>query len=180
MRNYGSSSGKDLRSSASPTRIARLRKFLRGIRGLVFWGGLTGTEWGTLKLCFGDKVPRPFPLKNTHLSRDYRIFEGTYNLLVWCRWRLARRGRPTSSAEVPMPYREEAVKSLIGNSVTSVRLNSKSLDLVLEMSDGSELSVFCMHLGRHAAFSSNWEIVRNRVRYVIDSKPSICMVEDAY
>lgn len=120
----------------------------------VACGGCVGASF---QLALGGKVRRERLLRNPTVSEEYRRFEGEFGLMVWCTWRLENGKGPMTSWEDESPQRDEALRGLVGKTVSRVRVQP-GWDLQVVFSGGAKLSVFPDHVGQSAIFDGNWEV----------------------
>ncbi len=112
---------------------------------------------GSFTLDFGEKVLRSRILKNPNHSEEYRLYEGTFHLLVWCAWRLALPKELYVSHDSAYELLCRHLSQLENKVVTEVSEDPDYHDL--RICFGSTiLNVFCDHVDSTCAISSNWEL----------------------
>ena len=108
------------------------------------------------ELAFGDKVPRKTPIQNEAYDEEFRRFEGSVNLMVWCTWRLDIESGCVVSSDGDDDEIGNGLRALMGSSVTEVSIVQPAWDLVLRFNGGMRLTVFCDHVGRNPSYDGNW------------------------
>ena len=131
---------------------------LRRLDGLLCWyvnaGGAAGTSFS---LALGEKVLRDKPLNNPGVNDDFRIYEGEFNLYVWCSWRLEQESCALSSSNQDPAQAADALKELTGSRLSSIEVDETTTDLKL-LFGNRVLRVFCDHCFPDPSCSANWEL----------------------
>jgi hypothetical protein len=145
---------------------ADVQKLGPSLRGLECWYVSTGGAAGsTFQLALGDKVRRTSPLKNRAHSSEFREFEGTVSLLVWCAWRLDGSDSPVTSWDDVDHNVETGLRRLIGSRIESFDVMPPAWDLSIAFSNGLTLRVFCDHVPGDPSFEGNWDMRLRAVTY---------------
>ena len=145
-----------------PEEISRLVPLLESLEcWYVSTGGAAGS---TFQLSLGEKIRRDIPLKNSVHSEEFRHFEGSASILVWCAWRLDSVNGPITSWDDAQQGVEEGLHKLIGQKIESVDLIPLAWDVNVTFSNGLCLRVFCDHVPGDPSFDGNWDL---RIRDVI-------------
>jgi hypothetical protein len=122
--------------------IAEARKFLRRLKGKRCWSIKSGGSAGaSLVLSIGKRVRRAQPLKNPTLSKDEREYEGEFNVLVMCGWRLHAGGKVVAGDSTPQDLRAKLLRDLQGKLVDHCNLYQATGDLKLHFQHGTILEV---------------------------------------
>lgn len=118
-----------------------------------------GTNLGSsFSLAFGDKVARSIPLSNTAHPEQFRQYEGTANLLVWCTWRLDGRDEPITSSDDTEEGITNGLARLTGCTIVDLIVERPCWDLKLLFSPFYRLQLFCDHVPGDPSFDGNWEM----------------------
>ena len=112
----------------------------------------------SFSLAFGDKVARSVPLSNSAHPEDYRNYEGTANVLVWCTWRLDGRDEPVTSSDDTEEGIVSGLGRLSGCSIVDIVVERPCWDLKILFSPFYRLQLFCDHVPGDPSFDGNWEM----------------------
>lgn len=118
------------------------------------WQVTSGVIGSAFSLGFGDKLPLKSPYKER--SAVGTAAEGA--VLVWCTWRLDRRGRPWASSDEKKRTIAKKLRVLRGSRVKSFKFRGPAWDLTLEFSGRLVLHVFCDHVPGEPSLDGNWQI----------------------
>ncbi len=126
------------------------KEFRENLKKLIktkCWSFIAGEGSGSvISLDFGEKVLRKKPCRNKYLSEIQRKFKGEYSLLIYCSWRfdspnkILCGSKDSNHADGPLL---KGLKHIVDKSVVSVNVYSPAYDIVLGMSDGFTLKIFC-------------------------------------
>jgi hypothetical protein len=145
---------------------ADVQKLVPLLRGLECWYVSTGGAAGsTFQLALGEKVRRPSPLRNPAHSSEFREFEGTVSLLIWCAWRLDSSDGPVTSWDDTDQNGEAGLRQLIGSQIASFDVVPPAWDVAVAFSNGLTLRVFCDHVPGEPSFEGNWDLRLDAVTY---------------
>lgn len=126
---------------------SKLQRRLRSLEGLPCWSIKAGPGTGSrLMVHFGDKVPRPRPLRNQRLSSEERHFRGEISLFVESCWRLDSYTEVVAGCwddNRPGKTMLTGLDRLIGSSVAKASAQPPGYDLTIEFSEGLVLHIFC-------------------------------------
>jgi len=128
--------------------------------GLECWYASFGGKHvgSTFSLAFGDRIPRAVPLSNSAHSEEFRNYEGSANLVVWCSWRLDSQESPESSSDDTDEGIKRALNGIVGAKVVDVVVERPGWDLRLLLFPYQVLRVFCDHVPGDPSFDGNWEL----------------------
>lgn len=118
-----------------------------------------GSAGASFELALGKKVARKYPIQNPAHSEEFRNFEGTTSLFVWCTWRLDAPETPVTSSDDQDSGISAGLNQLIGHKITSVDVRTKGMDATIVFSNGYTLYIFCDHVPGAPSFDGNWEVV---------------------
>lgn len=132
------------------------QRFVRGVAGLKgqeLWGVVCGAGTGSvLAFSAGPVKKRERPLSNACIPERIRLFEGTFDLMVYCAWRVETRDTVIGGS-ADSNHSEgklvEAATLIEGRTVAVAEVQYPALDLVLrpEGDDGLTLRLFCDAVG---------------------------------
>jgi hypothetical protein len=134
-----------------------LLRLSRSLIGLRCWHVSTGSGDGTFQLALGAKMRRSRPLQSLAQPATYRRYEGAFNVLVWCSWRLSGSSRLLSSSMSEVEEMTSSLKRIVGKTVRDVRTGPPFWDLTMSF-DGITLDVFSDYVGRTPDAGRNWEL----------------------
>lgn len=124
-----------------------LAESLEGLIGVPCWSVVAGRGAGSvIALDLGKKLLRRKPLRNPKLTQEQRTYEGEYQMMIYCAWRLDSPDRVICGSGDSNEEGEamiEGLMRLIGSNITAVRLVDPALDLVVEFDQSLQLKVFC-------------------------------------
>jgi hypothetical protein len=159
-----------------------LAKWIPPLVGLECWYASTGgSAKSTLQLALGEKVARPHPLRNKAHSDEFRQFEGSVNIFIWCAWRLDGSHGPLTSWDDTEQSIKERLSNLPGNRIEHVDLVPGTWDINIRFLNGLFLRVFCDHVPGDPSFDGNWDLRTQNVaiafgpgaNYRIESRSSV-------
>ncbi len=125
------------------------------------WSFIAGPGTGSfVTLDFGPKVPRRTPLKNKTLTQEQREYRGEISLFVECSWRIDSGTEVVCSSQddnEPGGEMLQGLKLLTGEKVEEVNVFPPALDLVLKLTGGFSLRLFCDQTNEdnYSLFSQN-------------------------
>jgi hypothetical protein len=126
--------------------------------GQVCWyvsaGGVT---WPSFVLVCGDLLPRHTPLENQEHPEQFRNNRGSYELLVWCSWRLQTDSAVLATSDEGTAS-SRLLGALTGAAVTDAICSAPAWDLMLSFSNGMAIQVFCDNHGTDPSASQTWEL----------------------
>lgn len=145
--------------SRMTTRRARVGSAVQSLVGAKCWhvgaGGLGG---GSFSLALGSKVRREHALRYATAPKVFQAYEGEFNLVVWCSWRLDGPAEAlASSDEDPEVIARKLRKALVGRTVERARVSCRACELRLVIG-GYVVSVFCDHVPGQPSFDGNWQL----------------------
>jgi len=120
------------------------------------WYVSDGAVDGTFQLALGERVQRRVRLQAEHHTSEYRNYEGTANLLVWCSWRLDSQDDVITSSDDEYSSIVEGLNRLIGSCINRVSILSPAWDLELQFNNEFTLNVFCDHVPGDPSYDGNW------------------------
>jgi hypothetical protein len=121
---------------------------LSDLPGKRCWSVYDGPSSGSdIDLDFGTKFPRAIPiLGNSNLTEDQKFYTSEVSLFVQCAWRLDASDRvicgsgDSNTVDGPML---NGLRCLVGRLVESIDVAKPGFDLVLQLTAGLVLRVFC-------------------------------------
>ena len=132
--------------SNSSVQEQELEAVILGLRLKRCWAVIAGRGTGSaIDLHFGAKVPRKRPLTNPTLGDEERRFEGETSIYLTCAWRLDDKSKVVSGWLDGGETVEEMVrglKSLVGNTVEAIEIQSPAWDLKITFDSGITLTIF--------------------------------------
>lgn len=136
-----------------------LLKHIPPLIGLDCWYVSTGgSAKSTFQLALGEKVCRLNPLKNTAHSDEFRQFEGSVNIFVWCAWRLDGSHGPLTSWDDTEQSIKDSLRNLLGNTIEHADIMPNTWDISIRFSNQLCLRVFCDHVPGDPSFDGNWDL----------------------
>lgn len=127
------------------------RNEVKKLKGTKFWGIVGGRGTGSvISLSFGEMYPKEISSNNSSLSDAVRNNDSEYSLMVDCPWRI-EDGEVVicgshHSNEVDGPF-QSTFERVVGTKVTSVYCNAPAYDLMLGLSNGIFIKIFCSSIG---------------------------------
>ena len=118
-----------------------------------------GSAGAAFELALGKKMARKYPIKNPAHSQEFRNFEGTTSLFVWCTWRLDDSEAPVTSSDDENSSVIAGLNQLVGHRISNMDIRTKGMDASITFSNGYTLSIFCDHVPGAPSFDGNWEVV---------------------
>lgn len=163
---------------------AHLRSLLDQVVGESLWSAITPSAGEYVAaLDLGEQCRRSMRLANPRLSFLQRTYEGSFNFLIECPWRLegpdgvitsylslitpktdseGHLRRPTKAhvagggSDVDLPDSDSPpLDALVDSVVEAVTLTPGTWDLRIEVSGGLALQCFCAEVG-HEQIRNNW------------------------
>jgi len=127
-----------------------LKTAIKHLIGKKCWAVSGGKGTGSMfKVALGKKVKREFPLKkfplkNKHLSKHLRYFDGEFRLFVQCcAWRLQKKNKVICSSTETQETIGFEIKKLVGHRISQINLLNSALDLSVEFDKMYTLTLFC-------------------------------------
>lgn len=113
----------------------------------ICWAILAGEGTGSaLSLLIGKKIPRAEPIPNKWLSDEAREFNGEFELLIDCAWRLDTHSEvicgsgESNRNDGPMI---QGLQKIEGSEIESVSIQTPAGDLSIKFKSEITLKVFC-------------------------------------
>ncbi|MFN7134335.1 MAG: hypothetical protein ACK4N5_19810 [Myxococcales bacterium] len=121
---------------------------LQRLVGKPCWSVIAGEHTGSMaSLDFGRRVPRATPVRNRHLTRAQRQYEGEFDLFIEaCAWRLQRErsivctSMSDNANDGPLVL---GLEELLDRKVVSVSVEYPGYDLTLAFEESLTLLLFC-------------------------------------
>ena len=157
-----------------------LANALEGLVGQLLWEpvadpGMGGALSVELRRVFPRAIaPHPHPVLNSPLHR------GESSLLIRCAWRVENEDEVLTSwsDDHSLDGRMlRALRVLDRTTVTAVSVSWPSCDVVLTLSGGVRLSMFCDQVDESEGYNDNYNLVLPRIAYIVGAK-SIISVEE--
>lgn len=152
---------------------------LDGLVGQLLWQPLAGPNTGgALTVELGAAVLRP-AVAHPHPRLNPPSHQGESSLYIRCAWRVENEEEVLTSSlddnslDGPML---RALRVLDRTIVTAVSVSWPSCDLVLKLSGGLRLSIFCDQVDESDKYGDNYNLVLPGLAYIIGAK-SIITVE---
>ena len=132
---------------------------LTDVSGSACWHvGAGGAVGSSFSLALGAKVLRERPLRLADESDEFKFYQGAFEFLVWCTWRLEGEAGPVSSGDQEPENIVRALDVLRGKTLLEATVQPRAWDLCLRFSGDVRLLVFCDHLPGDASIEQNWEL----------------------
>jgi hypothetical protein len=159
--------------------FASLADALNGLVGQLLWQPIAGpSTGGALTVELGRAVQRPVA-PHPHPRLNPPSHQGESSLYIRCAWRVDNEDEVLTSSlddnslDGPML---RALRVLDRTTITAVSLRWPSCDLVLTLSGGVRLSIFCDQVDESDDDGDNYNLVLPGRAYIIGAK-SIITVE---
>ncbi|QDT98381.1 hypothetical protein V144x_38670 [Gimesia aquarii] len=120
------------------------------------WYVSSGAVGTTFELALGKKILRCQRLLNLSHPQEFREYEGSANLLVWCAWRLDRGMKTVTSWDDEIETVVEGLSHLTGKRVIDLDIQTPAWDLLLKFTGDYSLKVFCDHVPGNPSCQDNW------------------------
>jgi hypothetical protein len=116
---------------------------------------VTSKDDQSLQLDFGGLIKRECSEKEKNETGKDFCYEGEYDILIWCAWRLQDSEDAICSSDCPDELCKEGVKRLIGEKVVSIEIFSPAWDAAITFSSGLVLKIFCTYT-KDTGADVNW------------------------
>jgi len=122
-----------------------LEQNLNDLVGQKCWSVLISSGLdNSVTISMGDKIIRSKPLDAPNLTGDQKHFIGNYELVIAdCTWRLDSPNSIVTSWSDEDDAKREAMKYLVGESITAWDITWPGLDLTLHFEHTLSLRLFC-------------------------------------
>jgi hypothetical protein len=135
-----------------------LNEFLGPATGSLCWYvSVGGVTLPSFHLILGEKIRRVKSLNNPAQSEEFQQFEGEFSFLVWCPWRLEQLDTIIATSDGTDAEIVNGLERLVGQAILKAYVEPPAWDLLLELSQGFRLKVFCEYFGENPSWDGNWE-----------------------
>ncbi|MCJ8311476.1 MAG: hypothetical protein HRU38_02080 [Saccharospirillaceae bacterium] len=124
---------------------------LNNIIGKEIWGVVGGRGTGSvISLSIGDKFKTDQPSINPNLTELVKNYDSEYGLMVFSPWRIESNKKvfcgSHNNNDESGPY-NYAFGKILNTTIIQATVSVPSYDLVLSLSNGNSLKVFCALIG---------------------------------
>jgi hypothetical protein len=126
----------------------------------------------SIRLDFGGSIKRKCSEKEKAETGNEFQYEGEYDILVWCAWRLEDAENGISSSDCSDEQREENTKQLVGQTVIAIELLPPAWDAIITFSSGQILRIFCTYT-QDSDIETNWFFRNVEILYCINRAKNI-------